>query len=1179
MYKNFTTNICKPSCYTKKFLLIMKITSLILLLAFMQVSASVFSQKITYKQNDVTLKQLFSEINRQTGYNVFWSPKGPQKNYTLSVDFKNTSLEEALNTALKTFHLSYIIDGKSIIIKESAVAKPTVTPALIVADVTITGTVKDNKGVPLPGVSISVVGNSKLGTVTDVNGKFILDVKDNAVIKITFVGFKSQTLTVTPQNKVFNVALEEDVQAADEVVVTAYSRKQSREAIVGSVTTVKPANLKIPASNLTNALAGQVAGIIAYTPSGQPGQDNAQFFIRGVTTFGYRQSPLILIDNVELTSNDLARLNVDDIESFSILKDASATALYGARGGNGVILVKTKEGKAGKAQINVRVENARSQSVKSIELADPITYMKLYNEATITRNPLAERPFTANKIANTEAAMRGDPGSNSFVYPAVDWLGLLFKKHTNTQRADMSIQGGGGAARYYVAGSYSNDNGILRTDIRNNNNNNVKFTNYQLRSNVNINVTNKTELVVRLSGTFNQYNGPQSADGGFSTDLYNEATHTSPVLFPAYFEPDSANLNVKHILFGNVPGTSPNTTQTRNPYADLLRGHKNSNESRLLAQLELNQNLDFVTQGLNFHAIFSTNRYAYFESSMAYNPFYYTVGNYDKASNQYTLQWINSQPGQAQEYLNYNRDPGSDNLQTQLYLQGVLEYNKTFGTNHTISGALIGTRQQQVYSNNKDPDLNQYTLQYSLPYRNQTLAGRATYSYKSKYFLEFNFGYNGSERFSDNHRLGFFPTIGASWILSEEKFWGDLYNVFDRFKLRASYGLVGNDQISNRRFFYLSDVNLNGGGGASFGTNNSYSHGGVKINNYENDDVTWEKSKQLNLGVEFTVLKSFNVTAEVYKNDKYDVLQNRNNIPSTMGLEAPIAANIGKVESKGIDIQIDGKKSIGNGGFLSARANFTYTANKYVQYEEPAYNEKYRLLTGQPLNRNYGYVAERLFVDDEEARNSPTQIFSTNGFPPQGGDIKYRDLNGDGKIDGADQTFLGDPYIPQIVYGFGVSGGWHGFDLSAFFQGQAKVSFFIDPARTSPFIQSPDNYYNGNTQLLKAYADNHWSEDNQNLYALYPRLGINGAQIENNRQQSTWWMRDGSFLRLKSAEIGYTLPDRIAKSLGVRKTRVYFNGLNLLTWSPFKMWDPELGGNGFAYPIQKVFNVGINVNL
>jgi hypothetical protein len=334
------------------------------------------------------------------------------------------------------------------------------------------------------------------------------------------------------------------------------------------------------------------------------------------------------------------------------------------------------------------------------------------------------------------------------------------------------------------------------------------------------------------------------------------------------------------------------------------------------------------------------------------------------------------------------------------------------------------------------------------------------------------------------------------------------------------------------------------------------------------------------LGVEFTLFKNFNVTAEVYRNDKYDVLQNLDlsNIPSTLGLEAPISANLGKVQSKGIDIQLDGKRSIGKTGFISARGNLTYTTNKYVQFAQPAF-ESYRLRVGQPLNRDYGYIADRLFVDDEEARNSPSQIFSTGGTAPLGGDIKYRDLNHDGKIDAADQTFLGDPSIPQIVYGFGVSGGWKGFDLSAFFQGQAKVSFFIDPARTSPFIQSPDTYFNGNTQLLKEYADNHWSEDNQNLYALYPRLGINGAQIENNRQKSTWWMRDGSFLRLKSMELGYTLPARITKSLGVKNTRIYFNGLNLLTWSPFKMWDPELGGNGFNYPIQKVFNIGINVNL
>lgn len=1042
---------------------------------------------------------------------------------------------------------------------------------------TITGKVTDTLGRSMPGVIVADINRSTVGTQTDNNGRFVLDVEPGATLRFSYVGFVEKRVTITTSTTVVNIVLAESNIQADEVVITAYGRKEAREALVGAVTTVKPGNLKIPASNLTNALAGQVAGIIAYQPSGQPGQDNASFFIRGVTTFGYKQDPLILIDNVELTSSDLARLQVDDIESFSILKDASATALYGARGGNGVILVKTKEGKAGKAQINFRVENSVSQSVRSLEFADPITYMNLFNEATVTRDPLADRPFSANKILNTQATLDRAPGSNPYVYPAVDWMDMLFKDRTTTQRANLSVQGGGGVARYYIAGSYTNDNGILKTDIRNNNNNNVKFQNYQLRSNVNIDLTKSTELILRLSGTFNEYNGPLTSDGSFSTDIYNLATHSSPVLFPAYYEPDPANVHAEHILFGNTPGTSMGSYTDINPYAYLLKGHRTFSESRMLAQVELNQKLDFVTEGLGFHGIFSTNRYGSFDSSMQYNPFYYSIGSYDKQSDAYTLKWLNNQPGQAQEYLTYY--PGEGSLNTFIYFQGIMDYSKTIAENHTFSGALIGTRQQTLYSNAKDPDTYQRTLQYALPFRNLTLAGRGTYSYKSKYFLEFNFGYNGSERFSEAHRYGFFPTIGGSWVLSSEKFWGNMGNVFNRMKLRASYGLVGNDAISNRRFFYLSDVNLNGGNSAVFGTNNGYGRNGVSIRNYQNDDVTWEKSRQTNLGLEFTLLKDFNFIVDLYKNDKYDVLQNRSSVPTTMGLEAGITANIGKVQSKGIDFSIDGKKNFGNSGWISSRANFTYSINEYVQYEEPDYDEAYRKITGQPLNRNYGYIAERLFVDDNEALNSPTQIFSTNGFAPMGGDIKYRDLNNDGRIDGADQTFLGDPNVPQMVYGFGVSSGFKGFDLSAFFQGQARVSFFIDPARTSPFIKSPDTQFTGNTQLLTDYAENHWSEDNQNMYALYPRLGANGAQIENNRQQSTWWMRDGSFLRLKSLEIGYTLPKSLVQNLKLRNARLYFNGLNLITWSPFKMWDPELGGRGFNYPIQKVFNVGINVNL
>jgi TonB-linked SusC/RagA family outer membrane protein len=1053
-------------------------------------------------------------------------------------------------------------------------------PTYAQTKVTITGTVTDTLGLKIPGAGITAENVKNVGTTTDENGKFVLDVAPGTSIRISFVGYVDQHITVTGEKRVFNIMLKEASLIKDEVVITAFGKKERKEALVGSVTSIKPGELKIPSSNLTTALAGQAAGIIAYQRSGQPGQDNASFFVRGVTTFGYKQDPLILIDNVELTTTDLARLQVDDIASFSILKDASATALYGARGANGVILVATKEGKEGPAKINFRSEYSSSQATQTPEIVDPIEYMNLYNEASLTRDPKLPIPFPQSKINNTINTINGAPGSNAYVYPAVDWLKLLFKKNATTQRNNLSINGGSGLARYYITGTYNQDNGVLRTDIRNNNNNNVKFRNYQLRSNININLTKTTEIIVRLSGNFNEYNGPITTDGSFASDLYNIAIHTSPVLFPAYFQPDAANLNAQHILFGNVgtaDGTSNNNILYNNPYASLLRGHKNSSESRMSAQLELNQNLNFLTDGLKFRTLFNTNRHSYFDSQLAYSPFYYNVNTYDKASDQYTLTWLNPQPtgyNVAQEYLSYSKN--EPNADTFLYLQTALDYNKQLG-DHNINATLIGTMQQTVYSSAKDPKTNTTTLQYSLPFRNLGLAGRLTYGFKSKYFIEGNFGYNGSERFSENHRYGFFPTIGASWVVSNEKFWNPA--IIDRLKFRASYGLVGNDAIGQQRFFYLSDVNLSTGPNYSqFGFNNSYERKGVYINSYENDNITWETSKQTNLAVEMTLFKNLNIVAEFYKNHRYDILRDRQ-VPSSEGFESTISTNLGVADSKGMDLSADYKQNFSNGLWASFRGNFTYSTNKYTYIEEPNYKEPWRHFIGQPISRGYGYVAERLFVDDQEAKNSPSQIFSGSGIPPQGGDIKYRDLNGDGKIDNLDLTFLGYPQTPEIVYGFGFSTGFKGFDLSAFFQGQARVSFFVDPTRVSPFIPSPDAYVYGNTQVLKDFADSHWSEENQNLYADYPRLGTTRAVIENNIQPSTWWLRDASFMRLKSLEIGYTLPVRISKSLKLTNCRIYFNGLNLLTWSPFKMWDPEQAGNGFAYPIQKVFNIGLNVNL
>ncbi|MBZ4189163.1 TonB-dependent receptor [Niabella sp. 3A5MI-3] len=1043
---------------------------------------------------------------------------------------------------------------------------------------TVTGTVRDTSGKVMNGVTVTDLNRARVSTQTDQNGKFVLDVSVNDSLQFSYVGFTEVRVKITETGTVFDIVLEPVIAlAGDEVIVTAFGRKERKEAVVGSVTTIQPGELKIPASNLTNAMAGKIAGVISFQRGGQPGLDNSNFFIRGVTTLGYSASPLILVDNIELSANDLARIQVDDIASFSILKDASAAALYGARGANGVILVTTKEGKSGKAKAEIRYETSYSMPTKSIELADPISYMKMYNEALTTRDPNATPRYDPNKIIGTQKTLDGAGGLYPYVYPAVDWMKELFKERTNTQRANFSVSGGNAFAKYYIAGSYSRDNGILQVNPVNNFNSSMKFENYQLRANTNIKITNTTEAIVRLWGNFNDYIGPISNGSSFATDLYSRALHASPVEFPAYYLPDSANRNARHILFGNNINNAGSLQS--NPYADLMYGYKSFSNSRMSAQFELNQKLNFITQGLAFSGMFSTNRYSYSDVSRNYLPFYYGLQRYDLQAGTYALTWLNNQPGAAQEYLNFN--PGSKDVNTYLYMQGRLDYDRKFG-DHGITGSLVGTRQQTLNPNASDPLTNAPSLLYSLPFRNLGFSGRAGYSYRNKYFFEFNFGYNGSERFAADHRWGFFPTVGGGWVVSNEKFWeGDIARIITRFKLRGSYGLVGNDNIGRQRFFYLSSVQPNGGAGAVFGTGNSVGKNGTTIYAYPNPDVTWETSQKSNIAAEFTFFNKLNITAEVYKEYRYDILIRRGYIPITVGIEGAandnLQSNLGTATSKGLDLNVNYKQDITPDLWASFLGNLTWTSNKVGHWEEPEYKYDYRFYSGGPISQPFGYIAERLFVDDKEAANSPPQVFGNT--LPMGGDIKYRDVNKDGVINQDDQVPIGLPSTPQVIYGVGFSVGYKGFDLSAFFQGSARSSFFIDPSSVTDFNNNRFGTapFVNNAQILKAYADDHWSEENQNLYALWPRLST--IDIANNQQPSTWWLRDGSFLRLKSLEAGYNLPSRLARKLYMDNVRLYFSGLNLLTFSKFKLWDVEQAGNGFAYPIQKVYNVGLKLGF
>lgn len=1021
----------------------------------------------------------------------------------------------------------------------------------------VSGIITGEDNEPLAGATVKIK-NIQGGVIADIDGKFTIKAAPGDILEISFLGMEKQEVKVTGNN-FYTIKLRPEVNEFDEVTVVAFA-KQKKESVISAISTINPQELKVPSSNLTTALAGRMSGLIAFQNSGEPGQDNAQFFVRGATTFGYKKDPLILIDNIELTTDDLARLNVDDIAQFSIMKDATATALYGARGANGVILVTTKQGTTGKPKISVRVESSVSTPRKKVQLTDPVTFMKLNNEAINTRrdpnNPAGNAnymTYSQEKIENTIA------GTNPYYYPAVDWYDELFNDLALSTRANVNLSGGGTAVRYYVAASYTKDGGVIKNDKLNNYNSNINWQRYSVRSNINMDLTKSTEFIIRVNGNFDDYKGP--LDGG--SDLYNKVMRTSPVMFPKSFPATGDRANATHILFGNAEGNYIN------PYADMVRGYKESNYMLVVAQAELKQKFDFITKGLEARVMINTTRSSYNDIQRYTEPYYYQAIDYDRKTNSYTLNNLTK----GDESLSYHE--GGKDIETTNYLEMAASYNRTFGS-HAVSGMLVFMRQEKKKS-------NAGSLQLSLPRRNQGISGRFTYAYDSRYFAELNFGYNGSERFAANERYGFFPSFGAGYIVSNESFWDPLKDTVDKLKFKLTYGLVGNDAIGdpNDRFYYMSEVNPNDSGrGQSFGTDFGNTINGVSNSRYPNPYITWEKSKKTNFGIELGMFNSaLEVQADFFYEYRTQIYQNRSYIPSTMGLSAGASANIGEASSRGVDLSVNYSYISHKDFWLKGMANFTLAKGRYEVYEEPDYasfGQAYRSRIGQPINFNYGYIAERLFIDENDIANSPSQTSFDGGV--MAGDIKYKDINKDGKITDEDQVFLGYPNQPEITYGFGLSGGYKGFDLSLFFQGNARVSFFLEPNKIAPFVDNDSG--NGRIdvqQCLDIIAKDHWSEDNRNLYAFWPRLSPN--IVNNNTQTSTWWMHDGSFIRLKTVELGYTFSQKALKKVGVQSLRLYLTGNNLLTFSKFKLWDAEMGNNGLGYPIQRVYNIGININF
>lgn len=999
----------------------------------------------------------------------------------------------------------------------------------------VKGFIGDENGEPVIGATVKEKGTTN-GTITDAEGTFTLNVSSDAELEVSYIGFKSKNIRLKGRTFVA-ISLIPDDKVLDEVVVVGFG-KQKKESLVGAVQAVKPEDLKITSSSLTTSFAGNIPGIIARQTSGEPGYDNAEFYIRGISTFGSNKSPLIILDGVEISTTMLNNIPPESIESFSVLKDATATSLYGSRGANGVIIVNTKHGTLSeKMQIDVRLDNTFSSPTRIQDIADGVTYMQMYNEAVYNDSKAVSQPYTPyysdDRIEKTRSR------ANPYLFPDNNWYDMLFKKMASNQNLNLSIRGGSKLITYFLNAGIFYENGIVRKptesqalDVT------MRNKKYLFQSNVTANITRTTKIQLNMNTQLFYNHAPRES----ITNLFYYTMRVNPVGFPATLPAEAGDSFVR---YGMNTRQGVGGLQT-NPYALLSTGETERNYVYSTTAFNIDQDLKFITPGLKASGMASFYNYSFNWLDHWIVPFYYKVsddyqldgnGNYV-----YSTESIGN-PGQPYLQSNSGRDP----TQTVWSLQGKLDYARAFGK-HDVGATLVYHMKETKRV--KDSG-NEYDL---LPYREQGLASRLTYDYDHRYLMEATFGYNGSENFRKGNRFGFFPAIALGWTVSNEPFFKSLKEVVHNLKIRGSYGLVGNDALSSR-FPYITTVNMSSGG--SWWVGDKYSNIGVPwVTTYGNELATWEKAKKFNIGMDLNLMGCVDFSIDYFTEHRTGIFMQRKSILSVAGYGSNRPyANIGAVNNKGVDMSLVYTKVFNKNFTVKVNGNFTYAHNEVTDVDEPVNVPAYYSNLGHPINRIRGLVADGLFTSQEEIDNAPKQEFGAYTV----GDIKYKDLNGDNKIDLNDVTTIGNPTIPEIIYGFGATVRYKKLDATFMFQGAGKVSLMMSDIH--PFVDGSGDGYG----IAQYIVDDHWSEVNNNAAAAYPRLST--TFVNNNVQASSYYMRSGSYMRLKNAEVGYTLFSWL---------RVYAATTNLFTLSPFKTWDPEMGGgNGLKYPLQRTFKIGV----
>ncbi|RNC63383.1 SusC/RagA family TonB-linked outer membrane protein [Proteiniphilum sp. X52] len=1093
--------------------------------------------KKTVKLTDVTIRELVDKLSVDFKYSFFIIDENVGK-IRVSVNKRNATVTEILDEAFKGKEITYTVKNRNITIRNgNATQYPENSNNNRDGKVkTITGTVTDaNTGESIIGANIVEKGLRSNGTVTDTDGKYVLKVAQDAIIEVSFIGYTTQEIN-TKGKTILNITLFEDTKTLEEVTVVGYGT-QRKVSVIGSISNVSTRELNVGGvTSVSNALAGRIAGLVGIQRSGEPGQDVSEFWIRGISTFGANSGALILIDGMDRGSSSLNELAPEDIESFSILKDATATAVYGARGANGVVLINTKRGTEGKISINANVKTTLETLPRLPQYLGAYDYAKLANEAQIVRGG----QFIYSPEIYDIIKYNMDPD----LYPDVNWQKEILKKNTWGTQANINISGGGKSARYYMSGFYRTNEGIYKQTGLEKYNTNVRRNQYSFRSNIDVNATPTTRVSLLLSAKLIDMNRPGIGTTGA---IWSAQANLTPLTVPLRYS------NGQLPAYGNNHSlVSPSVLLN---HTGFVTERENSIESLLV----INQNLDFLVKGLNATGSVSFDNFNNHYTSRTKMPdLYYATDRNWNTGELMTIKTVVATP--------MTFGSSSYGIRT-IYIESKLDYNQVIAERHRV-GTMFLYNQKDYTRTDVSGEIA------SIPYRNQGIAGRLTYSYNDIYFIEGNFGYNGSENFPKGQRFGFFPSIALGYVVSNYSFIKEKAAFINTLKFRYSHGLVGNDKISNDvRFPYLTYIDMNASGYA-FGDIPS-GVGGVTESQLGSTGLVWEKAIKQNLGIDLQLWDAFNLTVDGFMDYRNNIFMQRVTLPGTIGVSVKPWGNVGKMKSWGADGTASYTKRWGD-LYMEIRGNFTLTRDKIIDYDEVDVRYPYLAKKGSSNNITRGLIALGLFKDEEDVKNSPKQFGKV--LP---GDIKYKDINGDGIINSDDYVPIGNSNIPKIQYGFATSCNWKNLDFNIFFRGSSQVDYFMGGAGYYPFSGG----ITGNVLSIVNEQKNRWTPASysgdpttENPNARFPRLTY--GHNENNNRNSTFWLSDASFLRLKTLEIGYTLPKKIIERLSMKNCRVSFIGDNLHVWDKVKLWDPEqASSNGAVYPLPRTFSMVLQISF